>query len=848
MSGRTPLMQQYSSIKNEYADAILLFRMGDFYETFYTDAKKVSKILGITLTARHYKDESIPMAGFPVKSADMYIVRLVKSGSKIAVCEQLEEPKKGVKLVDRGVVEVLTPGTVMRESLLNDRENNYIASYMSGENHYAALSDITTGGFRLIRFDNRQSMEDFLRKTGISEIISHEDDIMPDMSNMHIIPKYHYNEKENERLLKKHFRVSKLSGLGLIHSEGIIAAGVLLGYISDNIKTSPVQINSISVVNDSDYMYMDEQTLRNLEIFTRINGNYDYSFLHVIDRTRTPMGARMLRNHLLHPYLKPEAIEQRLDETGILVKQQGIKNELGGQIQSIGDMERVAARIKTLKAHYRDVIGLKNALGRIPDISSILDRAGMGAHYSLNPLPQIEELIDNALDEQAILKGKKERILREGYNKQYDELRDIAENTLQHIKAMEKHEREETGINTLRIGFNNIAGYYIEVTNANADKVPPEYIWKQSLKNSTRYTTAQLSQYEDAVLHADEELIHMEKELYTGILEQIAGYYDDIRDNASQIASLDMSLSFAQIAVENNYTRPQFSNDAIIIEDGRHPVVEAVEGPGRFVPNSLTMDEKTQIILLTGPNMSGKSTYLRQNALIIYMAHLGMFVPAIKAVIPFTDRIFTRIGASDDISKGVSTFMAEMLESANIINNMTSRSFIILDEIGRGTSTFDGLSIAWAIAEYLHECDERPKTLFATHYHELTELDIKLKRMKNYTTKIKKVKNRVIYLKKIIEGKSDESYGIEVAQMAGFPESIIKNGYMILQMLRENEDNVRQKIRDMDQLKLFEEESNQTLMQNELLNIINNTDLNDITPLESMMVLKRLKDIIKGGK
>lgn len=848
MSGRTPLMQQYSSIKSEYEDAILLFRMGDFYETFYDDAKRVSGILGITLTARHYKDESIPMAGFPIKSADMYIVRLVKSGSKIAVCEQLEEPQKGVKLVKRGVTEVLTPGTLMRESLLNDRENNYIASFMSAESHYAALSDITTGGFRLIRFDSRESMEDFIRKTGISEVIAHEGQIIDNLPGLHIVPKHQYNEKENERILKKHFHVSKLEGLGIVEREAVISAGVLLGYISENIKSEPVQISSISISNDSDHMYVDEQTLRNLEVFRRINGNYEFSFLHVMDRTKTPMGARMLRNHLLHPYLDPQSIETRLNETGILVENQSARRELAAQIQAIGDMERIGTRIKTIKAHYRDVIALKNALERIPAINDILGRVGLQEQYSLKALTPICELIGDSLDEQSILKGKKEHIIRAGYNEEYDELRDIAENTVQHIKRMEQHEREKTGINTLKIGFNNIAGYYIEITNANADKVPPDYIWKQSLKNSARYTTVQLGQYEDAVLHADERLLELERKLYTDILENIAEYFNDIKDNARQIASLDMSMSFAQSALENNYTRPEFSESSIMIENGRHPVVEAVEGPGKFVPNSLKMDDKTQIILLTGPNMSGKSTYLRQNALIIYMAHLGMFVPADKAIVPFTDRIFTRIGASDDISRGVSTFMAEMLESANIINNMTSRSFIILDEIGRGTSTFDGLSIAWAIAEYLHECDERPNTLFATHYHELTELDIKLNRMKNYTTKIKKVKNRVIYLKKIIEGKSDESYGIEVAQMAGFPQSIIKNGYMILQMLRENEDNVREKIRNMDQLKLFEEESGQTLLFNELINIINNADINEITPLEAMLILKKLKDIVKGGK
>ena len=844
MAQKTPLMQQYENIKKEYTDSILLFRMGDFYETFYSDAKTVSKILGITLTARHYTSETIPMAGFPIKSADIYINRLVQSSRKIAICEQLEEPKKGMKLVKRGVTEVITPGTLMRQSLLNEKENNYIASFMSDKNHYAALSDITTGEFRLIRFDTKDKMYDFMRKTKISEIITAEEYVFEDIAHFNLIPQYNYNLTENENTLKKHFNVSKLHGLGIDDNEAVIAAGVLINYINENQKTASAQIRVIKTENDSAYMYVDEQTLRNLEIFTRINGQYEYSFLHVIDRTSTPMGARALRNHLLHPYIEPSDIDRRLNETEYLIASRETMHKLTDHISSIGDIERIGIRILTMKASYRDVILLKNALMRIPDINALLSKAGIDkSFYDIQEMNEIIKLIDMSLDEHRILKGKKERNIKSGYNSEYDKLVDMSGNALGHIRQMESEEKNATGINTLKIGFNNIAGYFIEVTHSNKSKVPPQYIWKQSLKNSTRYTTAALKEYEDAVLHSDEKISELEKIIFNDILKEISNYYDILKANAQCIASLDMSLSFAVLAHEQSYTRPQFSDIRILIENGRHPVVEAVEGIGRFVPNSLIMDEKTQIILLTGPNMSGKSTYLRQNALILYMAHLGMYVPAERAVLPVTDRIFTRIGASDDISRGVSTFMAEMLESANIINNMTERSFIILDEIGRGTSTFDGLSIAWAIVEYLHECREKPNTLFATHYHELTELDIKLDRLKNYTTKIRKVKNRVLYLKKIIEGKSDESYGLEVAKMAGFPDSIIQSGYMILSMLKENEENIRSKIREIEQMQLFEIKNSISEVHSEIVQMLNNTDINDITPIESMLILKKLKDI-----
>ena len=844
MSSRTPLMQQYHRIKSKYPDSILLFRMGDFYETFYSDAKDVSKVLGITLTARNYKDETIPMAGFPVKSADMYIVKLVKAGMKLAVCEQLEEPKKGSKLVKRGVVEVLTPGTVMRQSLLKDKKNNYIASFASdNDDHAAALSDISTGEFRVILFPDNAQMMDYLDKAQISEILVSENNRKIEGNNIRYLPDYYFSQGESERILKNHFNVTSLRGLGFDRDASVMAAGTLLQYIAENQKDSLEQIRQLRFEDTGDSMYIDRQTLRNLEIFRRNTGEYENSFLSVIDHTCTPMGGRKLRERMIHPFLKKEQIAEHLSDVELFFKNPGIIDSIMGILRDMGDIERISTRIVTRKAGFRDVIMLSDALKLIPLLKRELSSAGFKKHNDeLRELSEVIELTDAALDREKILSGSKEQVIKEGYSQEYDELSGISVNTASRIRDMEEKERKETGINTLKIGYNSIAGYYIEVTKANNDKVPVHYKWKQTLKNSQRYTTPQLKEYENSILHANDRLGKLEKELFIGVLDSIARYYDDIKAVSLTVALIDLIVTFAHTALAFDYRRPEITDGRDIrIENGRHPVVEQVAMTGKFIPNNLKMDKETQIILLTGPNMSGKSTYLRQNALIIYMAHLGMFVPADTARIPVTDRIFTRIGASDDISSGVSTFMAEMLESANIINNMTDRSFIILDEIGRGTSTFDGLSIAWAIVEYLHESERRPNTLFATHYHELTELEVKLERMKNYTTKIRKSEHSIVYLKKIVQGKSDESYGIEVAKMAGFPDSIINNGYTILTLLKENEDNIRDKIRDMEQLRLFSGMEKKASVNHPVLQDIRETDIDNLTPLEALLMLSRMK-------
>lgn len=847
MSASTPLMKQYKDIKAEYQDAILLFRMGDFFETFYDDAKEISAILGITLTSRGYGGDHIPLAGFPIKSADSYIVRLVKTGRKIAICEQLEEPKKGVKIVKRGVVEVLTPGTIMRDALLSENENNFIASYAADKAAVASIADISTGQFSILRFDNTEQMQDYLEKGNISEIIEMESIAGFDKPNVRKVPDYYFSREESEGIVKRHFKVATAEGLGLDTDIAVKAAGSLLQYLEDNQKNGLTQIKSISNKSMSEYMTVDSQTMRNLEILRRNNGDYENSFLHTMDRTNTPMGTRMLRQRMMHPFRDRERIERSHSNLNVLTDNNALFIKLQNELRNIGDIERINARIVTQRATPRDVILLGDALSRIPGLKNLAGQLKIRTDDSFTDCCEVQRMIDEVLNRDRVLAGKKEMIIRKGFSSEYDNVLDISVNAAKRIKALEEQEKERTGIGNLRIGFNNITGYYIEITNSHKEKTPIDYVWKQSLKNAERYTNTALKEYEDAILHADDRIHELENSIFMQLQNDIAEFYTRIQQNASVIGELDVLCSFAVIGIENSYIRPEMTDSRdIMIEDGRHPVVENVEKSGKFVPNNLIMDSKTRIILLTGPNMSGKSTYLRQNALIVYMAHLGMFVPAKRAKIPLTDRIFTRIGASDDISRGVSTFMAEMLESANIINNMTDSSFIILDEIGRGTSTFDGLSIAWAIVEYLHDSPAMPNTLFATHYHELTELSVKLERLKNYTAKVRRFEDRIVFMRKVVEGSSDESYGIEVARMAGFPDDILKNAYQILSMLKENEENIKGKIRDIEQLKLFGDFAQPAVSkESEIERLLKETDINTITPVEAILLLEKLKKKIR---
>ncbi|MEO0289257.1 MAG: DNA mismatch repair protein MutS [candidate division WOR-3 bacterium] len=844
-----PILKQYKEIKSNFNDSILLFRMGDFYETFYDDAKFIASILNITLTSREYGEEKIPLAGFPIKSADHYIRRLVSTGKKIAIADQLEEPSKNVKLVKRGVVEVITPGTIMRESLLSEKENNYFALvYVFDGKTVVSTLDISTGDLFVYDFKNGENIVDFLKNKDIKEIVSNEK-LRIEEKEVRVIDKNFFDLDDCLDVLKTQFGIEKVERIKNFNEKLIRAGGALLLFIKETYSTDLQQVKNLEYIDLSKRMVLDSQTLRNLEIFTRSNGEYENSFLFAIDRTKTPMGGRTLREILKSPYNDLNTINKIYNNIEKMVLKFDLVKSLGTLLSEVGDVERINARIASKRATPRDLINLKKSLkGFIRMIDIVKDLSIEIFEIEKNVVEKVIQLIDISIDENVVLDGEKEKFFKKGFDQEYDRLKELSLEGSKSIFMMEDEEKKRTGINNLRIGYSTVMGYYIEITNSNLDKVPKDYIRKQTLKNAERFINEKLKKYEIEILTAEERLNKLEKELYDKLIERLSSYYVELKKVSIYIGRIDLLYSYTVLSYENDYTRPQIGDFyELYIEDGRHPVIEMVNRNERFVPNSLYMDEKRSLILLTGPNMSGKSTYLRQNALIILMAHIGLFVPAKKAKIPLTDRIFTRIGASDDLSKGVSTFMAEMLECSNIIENMTEKSFIVLDEIGRGTSTFDGLSIAWAIIEYIHDLEKSPKTLFATHYHELTELRSKLPKMFNMTAKVRKYEDKIVFLKKIVEGSSDESYGIEVAKMAGLPSKIIENASQILLLLKESEMNVKEKMRVVSQLSLFKSDGSKEKFE-DVIRMISEKDLNNITPIESLLFLNEIKKKIEELK
>ncbi|MEO0281372.1 MAG: DNA mismatch repair protein MutS, partial [candidate division WOR-3 bacterium] len=712
-----PILKQYKEIKSNFNDSILLFRMGDFYETFYDDAKFIASILNITLTSREYGEEKIPLAGFPIKSADHYIRRLVSTGKKIAIADQLEEPSKNVKLVKRGVVEVITPGTIMRESLLSEKENNYFALvYAFDGKTVVSTLDISTGDLLVYDFKNGENIFDFLKNKDIKEIVSNEK-FKIEEKEVKVIDKSFFDLDDCLQVLKTQFGIEKVERIKNLDEKLIRAAGALLLFIKEAYSTDLQQVKNFEYIDLSKRMILDSQTLRNLEIFTRSNGEYENSFLFAIDRTKTPMGGRTLREVLKSPYNDLNTINIIYDNIERMILKFDLVKSIGTLLSEVGDVERINARIASKRATPRDLVNLKKSLKGFIKITDIVKDLSIEIfEIEKNVVEKVIQLIDISIDENVILDGEKEKFFKKGFDQEYDRLKELSLEGSKAIFMMEDEEKKRTGINNLRIGYSTVMGYYIEITNSNLDKVPKDYIRKQTLKNAERFVNEKLKQYEIEILTAEERLNKLEKELYEKLIERLSLFYVELKKVSIYIGRIDLLYSYTVLSYENDYTRPLIGDFyELYIEDGRHPVIEMVNRNERFIPNSLYMDEKRSLILLTGPNMSGKSTYLRQNALIILMAHMGLFVPAKKAKIPLTDRIFTRIGASDDLSKGVSTFMAEMLECSNIIENMTEKSFIVLDEIGRGTSTFDGLSIAWAIIEYIHDLEKTPKTLFATH-------------------------------------------------------------------------------------------------------------------------------------
>ncbi|HWR61909.1 MAG TPA: DNA mismatch repair protein MutS [Clostridia bacterium] len=803
MAQLTPMMQQYFEIKNQHKDKILFFRLGDFYEMFFEDAVTASKELEITLTGRDCgQEERAPMCGIPYHAAENYIARLIEKNYKVAICEQVEDPALAKGIVRREVIRIVTPGTVLESSMLDEKNNNYLLSLYSDSRQLAlAYLDLSTGEFFCTHADgpDASNIRNELNRINPSEIIANTElqDIMAAFPSFNVLDKKFYDHEDCVRRLKRQFGVSSLEGLG-IDTEGLQrCTGALLLYLDDIQKVSLDNINFIKSYSISNYMVLDQSTRRNLELSETIRGKTKKgALLSVIDRTSTAMGGRKLKSWLEKPLLSTTEINGRLDAVDELHDDFLKREEIKEYLKSMYDIERLASRIALGSANAKDLIAFRNSVTNLPYIKDLLSGCTStllkDIHDRLDKLEDLHHIIDISINEDPPFQLKEGNLIKDGYLKELDEIRSASVNGKQWIAELEHQEKGKTGIKSLKIGFNKVFGYYIDITKSNLSSVPEYFIRKQTLANSERYITPELKRLEDMVLGAEEKLIELEYQTFIDIRSEIAGHIKRIQQTAAFLSDLDCFCSLAEVSQKYNYVRPVVNNsDVLIIENGRHPVVEAQNSELKFVPNDTLLDnDDNRLLIITGPNMAGKSTYMRQVALITLMAQIGCFVPASKAEIGVVDRIFTRVGASDDLASGQSTFMVEMSELANIINNATGKSLVILDEIGRGTSTFDGLSIAWSVVEYIADKGKLgAKTLFATHYHELTELEDKLEGVKNYCVLVEEKGKDIVFLRKIARGGASGSYGIHVARLAGIPEPVLERSAEILSILEKSEKN-----------------------------------------------------------
>jgi len=872
-SPATPMMEQYFRIKKNYQDCLLFFRLGDFYEMFYEDANIASSVLEIALTSR----QKVPMCGIPHHAADSYLGKLLRRGFKVAICEQVEDPKQAIGIVKRDVVKVLTPGTAVELEVEEAKESTYIASlYLKNEDWGLALIDLASGQMKTAQSDSQEkrSLDDELFKVSPKEIIFPEGDAdkvsavmsRSDMASVLRSPledwAFDYSQAKN--ILEEHFKVKFLAGFDLAEKDlAVSAAGALLDYLKKVRQDSLSLIYKVSYVQSGYQMILDATTIKNLELVKNLrDAGVKGTLLEIIDLTKTSMGGRLIRSWLLHPLLDCKEIGTRLDAVSELLSRIIERQDLRESLKEILDLERLTGKISLAVANARDLISLKKSLLPLPRIKNLIKpfsaKMMKKTHKQWDNAQDLVDLIDKTIQEEPAFLLTEGGIINDGYNSELDELRKLSRSGKSFITLLEKKERERTGISSLKVRYNRVFGYYIEVTKPNLSQVPDDYIRKQTLVNSERFITPELKEYEEKVLNAEERIAELEYNLFLGIREKISKETVRLQKIASDIAVLDVLASLAEVASLRSYHRPNLDvQNRIKIVDGRHPVIE-VTNEEPFIPNDTYLDkDDNQILIITGPNMGGKSTYLRQVALICILAQMGSFVPAKEAEIGVVDRIFTRIGAMDFLSVGQSTFMVEMLETAKILNNTTERSLILLDEIGRGTSTFDGLSIAWAVAEYLQEKDEiRAKTLFATHYHELTELALTLKRIKNYHVSVKEWKDDIIFLRKIIPGPSNQSYGIHVAKLAGIPRQVVDRAKEILFNLEKKEldDSGLPRIayrsskkRDKAQLFLFKEDKEQEKLK-DIKEEIENCELSNFTPLDALNFLSQLKEKIKDGK
>ena len=863
----TPMMKQFLELKAKHPDAVMLFRCGDFYETYSTDAVLASEILGITLTKRaNGKGKTIEMAGFPHHALDTYLPKLIRAGKRVAICDQLEDPKLTKKLVKRGITELVTPGVSINDNILNYRENNFLAAVHFGKGACGvAFLDISTGEF-LTAEGSFDHIDKLLNNFAPKEVLFERGRRGMFEGNFGSkfftfeLDDWVFTETTAREKLLKHFEVKNLKGFGVEHlKNGIIASGAILQYLIMTQHTQIGHITSLARIEEDKYVRLDKFTVRSLELMGSMNDGGS-SLLDVIDKTISPMGARLLKRWMVFPLKDVKPINGRLDVVEYFFRKPEFKGVIEEQLHLIGDLERIISKVAVGRVSPREVVALKVALQAIEPIKeACMDADNASLNHiggQLDICRSIRDRIEREINNDPPLLVNKGGVIKSGVNAELDELRRIAYSGKDYLLQIQQRESELTGIPSLKIGYNNVFGYYIEVRNVHKDKVPQEWIRKQTLVNAERYITQELKEYEEKILGAEDKILVLETQLYAEQVQSLSEFIPAIQTDANQIARLDCLLSFATAARENNYIRPVISDDEVLeIHQGRHPVIEKQLPIGeKYVANDVMLDSSTQqIIIITGPNMAGKSALLRQTALITLMAQIGCFVPAESAHIGLVDKIFTRVGASDNISVGESTFMVEMNEAADILNNLSPRSLVLFDELGRGTSTYDGISIAWAIVEYIHEHPHaKARTLFATHYHELNEMEKSFKRIKNYNVSVKEIDNKVIFLRKLERGGSEHSFGIHVAKMAGMPKSIVKRAGDILKQLEK--DNRQQGIAAKPMVEVGETRGGMQLsffqlddpvlcqIRDEILNL----DVNNLTPLEALNKLNDIKRIVKG--
>lgn len=858
-SKETPLMKQYNQIKAKYPDALLLFRVGDFYETFREDAIKTSQVLGIVLTNRNNGGEQTELAGFPHHSLNSYLPKLVKAGYRVAICDQLEDPKLTKTIVKRGVTELVTPGVALNDDILQSGQNNFLASiWLDSPENGIAFLDISTGEYYVAQGDNAYTdklLENFRPNEVLVAKKQRKDFETLFGTHFHCfsLEDWVYKGDFAYESLTKQFNTNSLKGFAIEElSNGILSAGAILHYLSETQHHHLQHITSIKRIVSQEAVWLDRFTIQNLELYGGTS-NTSVSFLAVIDKTLSPMGSRTLKRWLALPLTSLEQIQKRHQVVAYLVENSEVREKVREQLQRVNDLERLLSKVVTTKITPREVIYLKNSLRAILPIRELALSSSCAALTSLaqqiHPLDTLCDRIETMLNEDAPVNILKGEVIKENFSSELDELRNLSVSGKNYLDQMLEREIQQTHISSLKIDSNNVFGYYFEVRNVHKDKVPPHWIRKQTLVNAERYITEELKEYEEKITHAQERITALEQEFFSQLITEIIQYISPIQQTATAIGQIDALCGFSTLAVENHYSCPTLDDSLVIdLKGARHPVIEKQLPPTQpYIANDIYLDnESQQIMMITGPNMSGKSALLRQVALIVLMAQIGSFVPATEAKIGIVDKIFTRVGASDNISQGESTFMVEMNETALILNNLSSRSLILLDEIGRGTSTYDGISIAWAIAEYLHEHPTHAKTLFATHYHELNEMQNEFSRIKNFSVSVKEVKGSILFLRKLIEGGSEHSFGIHVAKMAGMPQYVIEKANSVLKKLERShqlEDNKKQ-LTQKEGMQLSFFQLDDPLLEDIKRQILD-TNIDNLTPIEALMKLNNIKRMLQ---